>query len=74
VHHAVLGLGAVELELQDLLVYGVASLLGDARNSALCAGRKHDLVVVEETVLEDRSKDVAASDVSRAGKLIPRGM
>jgi hypothetical protein len=63
VHHAELGLGAVELELQNLLVYRVASLLRDARNGALCAGRKHDLVVVEETVLENGSKDVTASDV-----------
>jgi hypothetical protein len=63
VHHAVLGLGAVEVELQDLLVYSVAALLGDAGNGTLGAGREQDLVLAEETVLKDSTKDIATSDV-----------
>jgi hypothetical protein len=63
VHHAVLGLGAVEVELQNLLVDGVAALLGDAGDGTLGAGREQDLVLAEQTVLEDGAKDITSSDV-----------
>jgi hypothetical protein len=75
VHHAVLGLGAVEVELQDLLVDSVASLLGDAGDGTLGAGREQNLVLVEETVLKDSTKDITTSDVvadlERAGCKVP---
>ena len=74
-HHAVLGLGAVEVELEDLLVDGVATLFGNASYGTLCAGRQQDLVLVEQTVLEDSTEDIAASDVvanlERAGGKFP---
>jgi hypothetical protein len=63
VHHAVLGLGAIEVELQNLLVDGVASLLRDAGDGALGAGREQDLVLAEEAVLEDSAKDITTGDV-----------
>lgn len=63
VHHAELALGAVELELQDLLVDSVAALLGDAGDGSLGTGWEQDLVLAEETVLKDNTKNVAAGDV-----------
>lgn len=63
VHHAVLGLGAVEVKLQDLLVNGVATLLGDAGDGTLGTGRQQNPMFAEETVLEDSTKDVTTSDV-----------
>jgi hypothetical protein len=63
VHHAVLGLGAVELELQDLLVHSVAALVRDACDGALGARRQQDLVVADERVFDDGAEDIAAGDV-----------
>lgn len=63
VHHAVLSLVAIELNLQDLLVDGVFTLLGDAGNRSACAGRKKDLVLAEQRVLEDGTEDVTTGDV-----------
>ncbi len=62
-HHAVLGLGAVEIKLQDLLVNGVAALLGDTGNGTLGAGRQQNLVFTEQTVLEDSTENVTTGDV-----------
>ena len=62
-HHAVLGLGAIEIKLQDLLVDGVAALLGDAGNGTLGTGRQQNPMFAEQTVLEDSTEDVATSDV-----------
>jgi hypothetical protein len=63
VHHAVLSLGAIEVKLQDLLVDSVASLAREAGNCALRTRWEEDLVLAEETVLENGAEDVAAGDV-----------
>lgn len=62
-HHAVLGLDAIELDLQDLLIHGVAPLVRDACDGSTGPRGQHDLVVAEEAVLNDGSKDIAASNV-----------
>jgi len=62
-HHAVLGLLALEFNLEDLLVDGVASSLGDAGDGAASSGRKEDLVVAEQRVLPDGTENVTTSDV-----------
>ena len=62
-HHAVLRLDTIEFELQDLLIYSVAALVCKTCDGAASARREQDLVVVEQAVLPDRSKNVAASDV-----------
>lgn len=62
-HHAILSLGAVEVELQNHLVDGVATLFSDAGDGALCARRQEDLVLAEQTVLEDDTEDVSTSDM-----------
>lgn len=62
-HHAELGLGAVEVKLQNLLIHGVATLVGNASNGTFGTRWKEDLVFAEKTVLEDGAKDVASSDV-----------
>jgi hypothetical protein len=63
VHHAVLGFGAIEVKLQNLLVHSIAALIGDAGNSTLGARWEQDLVLAEKTVLEDGTEDVTTSDV-----------
>jgi hypothetical protein len=63
VHHAVLGLGAVEVKLQDLLINSIATLLGDAGDGTLGARRQQNLMFAEQTVLKDSTEDVTTSDV-----------
>ena len=63
VHHAVLSLCAVELNLQDLLVNSVAALLGDAGDGSARTGWEEDLVLAEQRVLEDGTEDITTSDV-----------
>lgn len=62
-HHAVLGLLAVELDLEDLLVDGVLALGGDLGDGAAAARGEDDLVLGDERVLVDDTPDVTARDV-----------
>lgn len=62
-HHAVLGLVAVELDLEDLLVDGVAALGGDLGDGSSRARREEDLVGCDEGVLVDGAPDIAAREV-----------
>lgn len=62
-HHAVLGLLAVELDLEDLLVNGVLALGGDLGDGATAARGEDDLVLGNERVLVDDAPDVTARDV-----------
>ena len=75
VHHAVLGLGTVEVQLQDLLVNGVATLLGDASDGTLGARRQQNPVFAEQTVLKDSTENVTTGDVvanlQGAGRELP---
>jgi hypothetical protein len=63
VHHAVFGLDSVELELQNLRVHGVAALVCKTGNGSLGTRRQHDLMVVDQTVLENTTEDISAGDV-----------
>jgi hypothetical protein len=62
-HHHVLELLALEFDLEDLLVDGVASSLGDTGDGTASSGRKKDLVVVEQRVLPDGTENVTTGDV-----------
>lgn len=62
-HHAKLGLLAVELDLKDLVDDGVAALVGNAGDGAAGARGEEDLVDGDKGVLVDGAPDVAAGDV-----------
>lgn len=62
-HHGVLCLLAIELDLEDLLLDGVATLGGDLGNDTPRTGREQDAVGVDERVLEDGTPDITAGDV-----------
>lgn len=62
-HHAVLGLLALEFNLENLLVDGVLSSLCDTGDGTASSGRKKDLVVVEQRVFPDGTENVTTSDV-----------
>jgi hypothetical protein len=63
VHHAILGLLAVELDLQQLLVDRVATRFSDASDRSPRPWRQQDLVVVQQAVLEDMTPDISSGDV-----------
>ena len=63
VHHAVLSLRAVELKLENLLVYGVLALVCDAGDGTLSARGQQDLVVAEQAVLDNATEHITTSDV-----------
>ena len=62
-HHAVLRLLAIELQLKDLLFDSVAALLRESGDLALCARRQQDLVLAEERVLEHGTEDITTGDL-----------
>lgn len=62
-HHAVLGLGAVKVELQNLLLNGIAAFARDTRDGTLGARRQQNLVIADERVLDNSAEDVTAGDV-----------
>lgn len=63
VHHAVLGLLALELELQNVGIDSVLALLGHLLDSTASAGREKNAVDVEQRVLPDGTEAVTASNV-----------
>lgn len=62
-HHAVLGLLAIELDLEDLLVDGVVALVGNPGDGSTGARWEENLVDGNEGVLEDSTPDVTTGDV-----------
>ena len=63
VHHAVLALGSVELEFQNLLVDRVAALACDASDGTLGTRREENLVFAEKAVLEHDTEHIASGNV-----------
>lgn len=62
-HHAVLGLLAVELDLEDLLVDSVLSLGGDLSDGSAAARGEDNFVLRDEGVLVDDTPDVTTCNV-----------
>jgi hypothetical protein len=62
-HHGILCLLAIELDLEDVLDDGVLALGSDFGNSSSCTRREQNLVVCEERVLEDRAPDITTGKV-----------
>lgn len=63
VHHAELGLLSIKLDLENLLINGVAASLGNPGDGTACSGGKKNFVLVEKRVLPDDTEDITASDV-----------
>ena len=63
VHHAVIVLLAIELNLEDLLINSIASLLCNPRDRTACPRRKQNLMVAEQGVFVDATEKVTTGDV-----------
>jgi hypothetical protein len=75
-HHGKLGLLAVKLQLENLLVHRVASLGGNLGDGAAGARGQQDLVYGDERVFVDGSPDIAAREVIAnlgGGRKLPLG-
>ncbi|KAI6766620.1 hypothetical protein HG531_011842 [Fusarium graminearum] len=62
-HHGVLGLLAIELDLENVVDDSVLALGGDLGNSSSGAGREQNLVVGKERVLKDGTPNITTREV-----------